>query len=113
MRRTGGFRVWAIMWAVLQLALPPAATIADARLERESEALGETHVESSSLATCRPVHAAECALCQIVSSAAAPSERAPCPPVTPAVTRPPAAAPSASATSALSHLPPARAPPIG
>jgi hypothetical protein len=100
------------MWAVLQLALPPVATFADARLERESEAYGATHVESSSSATCPPVHAAECALCQFVSRASAPSDGAPCPVVMPVVARPPATARVASTTSALSQLPLARGPPI-
>jgi hypothetical protein len=112
MRRWKGFRGWAIVWAVLQLALPPVATFADARLERESEADGATHVEASSSATCPPVHAAECALCQFVSRASAPGEGAPCPIATSIVALPPAAARIARATSALSRLSPARGPPI-
>jgi hypothetical protein len=112
MRRWGGFRVWAMVWAVLQLALPPVATFADARLESESEAYGAAHVESSSSATCRPVHAAECALCQFVSRDSVPSDGASCPVAVPVVALPPATARVAGATSALSHLPPVRGPPV-
>jgi hypothetical protein len=65
MRRRWGFRGWAVMWAVLQFALPAAATLADARLERQSVG-AQAHVESRSEATCRPIHPSECALCQLV-----------------------------------------------
>jgi hypothetical protein len=73
MRRRWGFRGWAIMWAVLQFALPTAATFADARLEREASTAQGAHAESRSDASCRPVHPAECALCQLVSRASAPA----------------------------------------
>ena len=75
MRRGGGFRGWAIVWAVLQFALPTVATFADARLERESVSAPGSHVESKSDASCHRVHPAECALCQVVSRASAPSVR--------------------------------------
>jgi hypothetical protein len=65
MRRRWGFRGWAMVWAVLQFALPAAATLADARLERDGVD-ARAHVESQSDASCRPVHRAECALCQLV-----------------------------------------------
>ena len=70
MRRRWGFRGWAIVWAVLQFALPTVATFADARLERESVSGPASHVESSSDASCHRVHPTECALCQVVSRAA-------------------------------------------
>lgn len=72
MRRRWGFRGWAIVWAVLQFALPAAATFADASLERRGVG-AESHAESRSDASCRPVHAAECALCQLVLRAFAPT----------------------------------------
>jgi hypothetical protein len=75
MRRRWTFRGWAIVWAVLQFALPAVATLADAHLERDG-ASARAHVESRSNATCRPVHAAECALCQLVWRASTPTERA-------------------------------------
>lgn len=55
-----------MLWAVLQFALPAAASVADAHVERESRAQ-LAHVESTSTTSCRPVHPAECALCQLVS----------------------------------------------
>jgi hypothetical protein len=58
------------MWAVLQFALPAAATLADAQLERQSVGV-LAHVESRSDATCRPIHPSECALCQLVLRVAA------------------------------------------
>jgi hypothetical protein len=76
MRRRWGFRGWAIMWAVLQFALPAVATFADALLERD--AVGQiAHVESASREGCRPVHPAECALCQLVTRSSAPTADAP------------------------------------
>jgi hypothetical protein len=65
MRRRWGFRGWTIAWAVLQFALPAAATLADARLERDGLD-AQAHAESRSDASCRPVHPAECALCQLI-----------------------------------------------
>jgi hypothetical protein len=112
MRRWTGFRVWAVVWAVLQLALPAVATFADALLERESEAYGITHVESSSTASCRPSHPAECPLCQFVARSAAPSHGTPRAIPASIVSLPPAAATIAGVGSALSQLPPARAPPM-
>lgn len=61
-----------MVWALLQFALPAAATFADARLERQGVG-AESHAESRSDASCRPVHAAECALCQLVLRAFAPA----------------------------------------
>jgi hypothetical protein len=72
MRRNGFFSGWAILWAVLQFALPAAVTLADAELQRESARGPGAHVESTSDASCRPSHPGECALCQLVSRAAAP-----------------------------------------
>ena len=74
MRRRAGFRGWAIVWAVLQFALPAAATFADARIERDAATALGSHAESRSDASCRPVHAAECALCQLVVRVSAPVE---------------------------------------
>ena len=77
MRRRWGFRGWAIVWAALQFALPAAATYADALLERDASAAQVAHVESGSGDGCRPVHPAECALCQVVSRGSAPTASAP------------------------------------
>jgi hypothetical protein len=77
MRRRWGFRGWAILWAVLQFALPAVATYADALLERDAAATQTAHVESGSSDGCRPVHPAECALCQLVTRSSAPAADAP------------------------------------
>lgn len=74
-RRT--FRGWVILWALLQLALPSAATYADAMLERASVQTVFAHVESNTGATCPPVHAADCGLCHLVQNSVTPSG-APC-----------------------------------
>ena len=73
MRRGWGFRGWAIVWAVLQFALPTTASFADVRLERESVTATGSHAESRSDASCHRVHPTECALCQVVSRASVPS----------------------------------------
>jgi len=54
-------------WALLQLALPAAATFADARLEHDSESSPGSHIESRTATSCPAVHRAECAFCQVVS----------------------------------------------
>src|SRR4051794_5291151 len=80
MRRRRGFRGWAIVWAVLQFALPAAATYADARLERETASAPGAHVEAHTGSACRPEHPAECGLCQVVTRTSAPATpQATCP----------------------------------
>lgn len=76
MRRRRGFRGLAIVWAVLQFALPAGATLADARVQRDAGTAERAHVESRSHASCRPLHPESCALCQLVSRTAAPSAAA-------------------------------------
>ena len=66
------FRGWVVLWALLQLALPTAATYADAMLERASVDTVFAHVESSTGATCQPVHAADCGLCHLVHNRVTP-----------------------------------------
>jgi hypothetical protein len=85
MRRHGVFRGWAIFSAVLQFALPLGATFADAHLERESARAAGAHVESASTTSCRPAHSDDCALCQFLLRAAAPTESAPLPEIAVAV----------------------------
>lgn len=66
------WRVFALLWAVLQFALPSAALLADVRLERDSQQALGAHVESGSTKACRPVHPDACVLCQVLSRTAAP-----------------------------------------
>lgn len=111
MRRNLTWRAFALLWAVLQFALPTVALHADVRLERESQqALGE-HVESGSTKACRPTHPDECALCQVLSRTA-PTAEATALPAIAAVVRPSATLPIArlaNVAAAAAELP--RAPP--
>jgi hypothetical protein len=100
-----------MLWAVLQFALPAAATTADAHVERESR-LQVVHVESDSTSGCRPVHAAECALCQLITHDAGTPAPAPLPLIAATLACPVGTEQVSSATRTLGELPPARAPPI-
>ncbi len=72
-RRTARRRVLRLLGlglAALQLILPGAVSIADARFDAQSLALSAPgHVESQSSTDCPRVHTLECALCQFLSSA--------------------------------------------
>lgn len=73
MRRRRRFRGWVLLWALLQFAAPSGAAYADALLERAGVDAPVAHVESHTDATCRPVHASDCALCHLVQHRIAPS----------------------------------------
>src|SRR6476646_8740750 len=70
--RRGAFRVVMMLWAVLQLAVPPLAVAADAVATAESRG-AHAHVEATSDASCARVHDAECVFCQFLSAGAAPA----------------------------------------
>jgi hypothetical protein len=111
MRRRQVFRSWAVAWAVLQFALPAAVTVGDARVERDSVGGATAHVESASGKACRPVHRADCALCQFVSHFAATANESAAPTIVAAV-HPPQPLAARSCTSAvLARLSLPRAPP--
>ena len=74
MHRTAAWRTFATFWAILQIVLPGATLLADARLERDAARSPGAHIESTTTSACRPAHPDECALCQFLSRAAAPSE---------------------------------------
>jgi hypothetical protein len=59
-------RVFAIIWAVLQFALPASATIVDARVAGASP--DRTHVEATSGRDCVPSHSPDCAVCKHLST---------------------------------------------
>ena len=61
-----------MLWAVLQLAVPPLAVAADAVATAESRG-AHAHVEATSDANCVPVHDTECVFCQFLSAGAAPA----------------------------------------
>jgi hypothetical protein len=98
---------------VLQFVLPAAATFADARLEREGAVAQGAHVESKSNASCRPVHPAECALCQVVSRASAPAvQDAGCPEIVTVIEQPVIAERPWRALGGTARLALPRAPPL-
>lgn len=102
-----------MVWATLQFALPAAATLADARLERESASAQRPHIESRSDASCRPVHPAECALCQVVSRVSTPAMQSHACVATISVIQPPVLAEQAwHALAGSTRLALARAPPL-
>jgi hypothetical protein len=84
--RSSPIRLVTLLFALLQLALPTLASVADARLERESESpRAAAHVESPGGSTCPRIHPADCALCQFVSAAGAAPPRPPAPAPAPAL----------------------------
>ena len=99
-----------IVWAVLQFALPTLASYADALVERDSRAQ-VAHVEGSSDASCRPVHSAECAFCQVLSRDALHAPVAPAPAIVGEVLCPVSTQRLTVANGAVGARPPARAPP--
>jgi hypothetical protein len=113
MRRRWGFRGWAMVWAVLQFALPAAASVADASLERAAVRAPSGHVESTSTAACRPAHPAECALCQFLSRAGSRAVGPVCPTFVEAGQLTVAADHAAGVPATVRRLTLARAPPAG
>ena len=60
--------VWGLL-ATLQLVVPGALSIADARAEARSLAAeGRSHVEDHSTPRCPPAHGPDCGLCRFLSS---------------------------------------------
>jgi hypothetical protein len=101
-----------MLWAVLQFALPAVASAADAHVEREGRAQ-VAHVESTSTSSCRPVHPAECALCQLITSQSAATPASMLPAIAARVPGGVVAECLTPATAWLERLPLARAPPLG
>jgi hypothetical protein len=59
-------RLFALVWAALQFALPASAMLADARLAVASP--GRAHVEEAPGRDCTPVHSPDCAVCKHLSA---------------------------------------------
>src|SRR5688572_19112428 len=76
MRRHPTLRALALLWAVLQFALPVVALHADVRLERDSQQAPGAHVESGTTTACRPAHPDECALCHVLTRSGSPTPAA-------------------------------------
>jgi hypothetical protein len=113
MRRGRLFRGWAVLWAVLQFALPAAVANGDARLDRESAGLVVAHVESGTSQACGFVHPASCALCQFVSHATALPHASGSPAIVAVASPRPQPAALSRAPAVLARLSLARAPPQG
>lgn len=100
-----------MLWAVLQLAAPTVAVVADTAATTAS-AGAHAHVESKSDASCARVHGAECVFCQLLATGAAAAGHAIAVPAAALVTQEngvPAAIPDVGAPRGVS-LP--RAPPL-
>ncbi len=106
-------RLLGIGLAALQLILPGAVSIADARFDAQSLAVSARgHVESQSSTDCPRVHTLECALCQFLSSAR--GEAPVCEPLVSAGkgTTHDTERDSDRTSSSLASLPPSRGPPV-
>ena len=62
-----GMRVFRLLTALLQLALPAAAAWADARLDAAG-AHATAHVESHTTSSCARIHPPDCALCHFLNA---------------------------------------------
>ncbi|MEP7001525.1 MAG: hypothetical protein ABI969_13655 [bacterium] len=109
--RTNLSRFGWVFAALLQLALPAFATVADARAEAESRG-ASAHVESHGTPGCPRVHPADCVVCRVLASGAAPSNA---PAIHVAIARAIEAEPAHLAVSCIATRragdPPQRAPP--
>ena len=63
--------------AIMQMAAPALAVVADARLVAGSDGAAQVHVEDHTQKSCRPVHPDDCALCQLLTHFSAPRASAP------------------------------------
>lgn len=63
--------------AIVQMAAPPLAVVADARLIAGAGGAPQVHVEDHTQNGCRPVHPDDCALCQLLTHFSAPRVAAP------------------------------------
>jgi hypothetical protein len=58
--------------AIVQMATPALAVLADARLIADSATAPRAHIEEHSQKGCRPVHPDDCALCRLLTHFSAP-----------------------------------------
>ena len=101
-----------MLWALLQFALPTAATYADAMLERAGGADVVAHIEADGTAGCPAVHPADCAICHLVHRLATPgAPEGPAVYSSSALLRPETSA-GAFESAERGRLPLARAPPV-
>ena len=63
--------------AIMQMAVPVLAVVADAKLTADSAGVPQVHVEDHTQKQCRTVHPDDCALCQLLSHFSAPRAAGP------------------------------------
>ena len=63
--------------AIMQMAVPVLAVVADAKLTADSAGAPQVHVEDHTQKQCRVVHPDDCALCQLLSHFSAPRTAGP------------------------------------
>jgi hypothetical protein len=68
-------------FAIVQMAAPALAAVADARLISDAGGAPQVHVEDHTQKSCRQVHPDDCALCQLLTHFSAPRGSAPAVPV--------------------------------
>jgi hypothetical protein len=110
-QRSALARLFAIGWAIFQMASPAVTAIADGRLAAENSAGPATHVEATSTSSCPQAHSPDCALCRYLSG---PANALPNAPIGLAIARD---AESPGSETTRPHvvalvLPPGRAPPV-
>jgi len=105
----------ALILALLHLMVPPLATIADARVERDVVRSGHptVHVESHGSPKCPRIHPTGCGLCQVVATLATPPRSQHVPPLVARAVVPPVAQWLGERAAAGSTPALPRAPPIG
>ena len=67
--------------AIVQMAVPVLAVVADARFIVDSGGAPQVHIEEHTQKSCRPVHPDDCVLCQLLTHFSAPRGSAPSIPV--------------------------------
>jgi hypothetical protein len=70
MRTRRRLSILALLWAVVQVALPTGLTLLDAALvSGRSSSVAAPHVEDRSSEGCPPTHSSECILCRYLANA--------------------------------------------
>lgn len=100
-----------LLWAMMQIALPTVAVIADAHASADG-LTAHAHVEDKSRGACVQVHGSDCVLCQYLSGLAAPGNCVRVPAEIALAIAQPARALVQPGAIALRGLPSPRAPPV-
>ena len=68
LRLRRSLRVFGLLWAVLQFALPGTVAVLDGATALRGDADVASHVEATSGKSCQPPHSAECGICRYLSA---------------------------------------------